>query len=1110
MAPQVDVSRFYNRLGKVHAHFVKHRDGGAWGGATAVSLNRGALDEDKIFVKSIIIQQYLFGYELPETIIILTYSGKVLILGTKKKIEFLQPIVGKAPSSSSIKDVKLLLRNKTDENAENFLTMLKDGEMVEGTKVGVFLKEKGGNEGASMVVGWEKAMDSAKVTYVDISAGVSLAMSIKEDMELDLLKKASVLSNKVLKHGVIPRIEEIIDSELSVTHEAVATEIDAMIEDPSKINLKVPKEHVQSCYFPIVQSGGDYDIKISAQSSNKPFKYDIILASLGARYQMYCSNVCRTFLVDPPKKVSQTYETLLSLQGICLENMVPGRPLKAVYLAAVKYLKNSGNDNLIKHLPKNLGFATGLDFRESSLVLNPKNPAVFRPDMVFVLTVGFVGLPLSSEDKSSVSSKSASKNLETFALLVGDMVTITTSQSEVLTKHSKDLSDISYTINDEDGDASSSDGSGAARSKKKKRAPDGDEAYARSVATSQVEDTYVNGTRQRKSTRLAGQNSSAEAHEGKVEREKRQVALMARKNEERLRELARAKSGKKDSDDPTKGADELVTYEKTKEYPEFVLPNQVKVDMARECIILPICGNPVPFHISTVKNVVLPDPDAAAYLRLNFYSAGATLGKDTPVNIVRLVQKYAPFATFIREMTFRSLDPQSLTHAYRQILELRKRCRQRELRELEEANLVKQEKLIRTKNERVPRLSDLTMRPVFAGKKTQGNLEAHTNGLRFISTRHEILDIMYNNIKYAIFQPCESEIMVLVHFHLRNPILVGRKRQKDIQFYTEVIDASLQVDGGRRSMADPDEMDDEQRERQLRKRLNEAFKEFCRKVENVARKNGHTIEFDIPYRDLGFYGTPSKEMVTVQPTLHCLINLTETPFFVVDLGEVDHVHFERVTFMSKAFDIVLINKNFTMNPWRVDMIPSNEKDSIQEWLTDMEISYTEGPMNLNWKQIMITVAGDDRFYMNTHEDEVTEKDAGWEFLRMFGKDDEEGEDDDEDDSHYSENQSEEAGSDESEEDESDFDSESEESDYDGDEDLEEQGMDWEEMEREAAADDRKKRRQGGDDESDGGRRKKKQRMGAAPQRRRGSAAQQRRGGVPQQRRGSAGQQRRRR
>ena len=396
--------------------------------------------------------------------------------------------------------------------------------------------------------------------------------------------------------------------------------------------------------------------------------------------------------------------------------------------------------------------------------------------------------------------------------------------------------------------------------------------------------------------------------------------------------------------------------------------------------------------------------------------------------------------------------------AFRQISELRKRARAKEVLEQEEADLVVQEKLIRTKNERVPRLSDLTMRPVFAGRKTQGNLEAHSNGLRFISTRSEVVDIMYSNIKYAIFQPCESEIMVLVHFHLKNAIMVGKKKHMDVQFFTEVVESSQAVDNGRRSMYDPDEMDDEQRERQLRKRLNQAFKDFCKKVDVVAKKNNFQLEFDIPYRDLGFTGNPHKEMVQILPTLNCLVNLTETPFFVVDLDHVDHVHFERVTYMSKAFDIILINKDFAKLPFRVDMIPNGDKDAIQEWLTDMEITYTEGPMNLNWKQIMMTVKEDDRFYMVTEEDEVTEKEAGWEILRMYGRDDEDDDDDDEEDSEFGE---ESAGGDDDEEEEdevSNFDSEhDDESDFDADEELEEQGMDWDEMEEEAAVEDKRKR-----------------------------------------------------
>lgn len=223
-------------------------------------------------------------------------------------------------------------------------------------------------------------------------------------------------------------------------------------------------------------------------------------------------------------------------------------------------------------------------------------------------------------------------------------------------------------------------------------------------------------------------------------------------------------------------------------------------------------------------------------------------------------------------------------------------------------------------------------------------------------------------------------------------------------------------------------------------------------------------------------------MVSIIPTLNCLVNLTETPFFVVDLEKVDHVHFERVTFASKAFDMVLINKDFSKQPWRVDMIPNADKDSIQEWLTDMEISYTEGPMTLSWKQIMSTVAGDDRFYQNTEEDGYTEKESGWSFLRMYGRDDETDESSGGEDSDFHGAQSEES---DEEDEESEFDEEeSDESDFDADNELEEQGMDWDDMEKKAMADDRR-RGQGADPDASTGKRRGSAR-GARPVKRRSS------------------------
>jgi nucleosome binding factor SPN SPT16 subunit len=130
--------------------------------------------------------------------------------------------------------------------------------------------------------------------------------------------------------------------------------------------------------------------------------------------------------------------------------------------------------------------------------------------------------------------------------------------------------------------------------------------------------------------------------------------------------------------------------------------------------------------------------------------------------------------------------------------ELKKRIKLRDQKAEQEKNLVVQTKLIRIKDQRVPRLQDLTMRPQMSGRKCVGSLEAHQNGLRFISNKGEILDIMYGNIKHAIYQPCDKTTMVLVHFHLKDAIMIGKKKQKDVQFYSEVIDASTNLEGSKR------------------------------------------------------------------------------------------------------------------------------------------------------------------------------------------------------------------------------------------------------------------------------------------------------------------------
>jgi nucleosome binding factor SPN SPT16 subunit len=369
-------------------------------------------------MKSAIIQQYLFGYELPDAIILLTDSGHFIFVATKKKCDFIQTAVDQLPKSSTITKITVLERNKGDNNAENYATLMEEVESCkegvaenEKIKIGIFAKEYDGNTKTKnpIVTGWQEQIDSSNETIetVDVTSAMGYIMMVKDTAELDCMKKSSVLSNKVLKHFFIRKLEDIIEKEITETHEALAEEVDRVIAEPSKIKLNVPSDLVKSAYYPIIQSGGEYDIRLSASSSEKNMKYDIITVAFGAAYQNYCSNIARTFLIDPPKEVSKTYETLLGVQDACLVAMKPGAPFKSVYAAAVEKLNEDGRKDLIKKLPKNLGFGIGIDFRDSSMTLSPKNNAKFQVGMTFNLSIGITNIELSSKAKATIKDGSA-------------------------------------------------------------------------------------------------------------------------------------------------------------------------------------------------------------------------------------------------------------------------------------------------------------------------------------------------------------------------------------------------------------------------------------------------------------------------------------------------------------------------------------------------------------------------------------------------------------------------------------------------------------------------------------------------------------------------------
>lgn len=122
----------------------------------------------------------------------------------------------------------------------------------------------------------------------------------------------------------------------------------------------------------------------------------------------------RTLLVNPTDAIKENYELLVELEEELIKNLKAGTKICDVYESGVSFVKSKKSD-LLDGMTKNFGFAMGIEFRESSLLIAPKTTAVLKKGMVFNLNVGFSGL--TNKDATDKEGK-------TYALFIGDTVCV--------------------------------------------------------------------------------------------------------------------------------------------------------------------------------------------------------------------------------------------------------------------------------------------------------------------------------------------------------------------------------------------------------------------------------------------------------------------------------------------------------------------------------------------------------------------------------------------------------------------------------------------------------------------------------------------------------------
>ena len=1015
----IDKTNFHTRLASLVTQWKADRRGGnnVFGEVGSICIVMGKSDESQGFHKSNGLQFWLLNYEFPATLMLITLEG-VYIVTTKKKAAYLEVLKdGKIP-------VEILVRGKdAEENAQQF-EKINNIIKSAGKKVGTLPKEI---STGPFVTEWKTAFGDIgkEVEEVDISLALSAAMAVKDENELRAIRNASSASAYMMKDYFVETMADILDKEKKITHKALSDKITNKLDDEKffsglKHIGKFDPLQLDWSVNPTVMSGGSFDLKLANEpDDNNLHQPGVIISAMGLRYQTYASLVARTYLVEPNKAQEGMYRLLLNVHEMVLKELRDGAIAKDVYNKAVAMVK-AKKPELVDNFVKNVGAAIGIEARDSSFILNGKTTRQLKDGMTFNITTGFTNL-------ENPNAKDKMKD-GTYALMLSDTVRVTsTGEAFCFTREApRDMESASFFFNDSEEEE---------KKPKAKKDP-----RAGAVVTSNIT-----------KTRLRGAGGATQNEEKEAVRREHQKELHEKKQREGLEKYTEGHGNLNGTEE--KKFKRFESYKRDGLFPPKVKDLAVVVDAKNSSIILPIMGRPVPFHIHTVKNATTSTESGFCYLRINFLSPGQGVGRkdDQPFE--------DPTAQFIRSLTFRSKDTNRMEDVKDQITEMKKSAVRKEQEKKDMEDVVEQDKLVEIRNRRPFRLDNIYMRPAMESKRVGGSVEIHQNGLRYAHLGNQKIDVLFSNVKHLFFQPCVGELIVIIHVHLINPIIIGKKKTKDVQFYREATEMQFDETGNRKRKhryGDEEEFEAEQEEKRRRAQLDKEFRSFAEKISDAAKSEGLAV--DMPFRDLGFNGVPSRSSVTIQPTTDCLVQLTEPPFTVVTLTDIEVVHLERVQFGLKQFDMVIVFKDFTRPPAHINTIPVEALDGVRDWLDSVDIPFSEGPLNLNWTTIMKTVIQDPHAFF---------KEGGWSFIAA--ESDSEDNEDDEEESTF-EASAEDLVSDESSEDESEFDDDASADASEEEVSEEDEGEDWDELEKKAS----KKDREGGrlEDDSDDDRKSK--------------------------------------
>ena len=679
----------------------------------------GAADADSPYHKSHALHIWLFGCELHDSVLAI-HADKVVFLASNKKADIVRNLSGAAAKRGLTLEV--LNRTKADNDAANFAALL-EPIRSSACPAGTLKKAK---EQGYFSAAFMSALSDFQIDQVDISDKISQCISVKDDEEAALVANAGKCCSHVMKR-LFRRIVKITEDNTKVSHVKLSEEIGGLLPE---ISVKIgggDKQDYEEAYLPIIQSGEQMNVRISAQCDEKPIflassaKHSgVIFSSVGVRYQTFCANIARTFLVNPSESQKRYYAALEAAltAGItaCIVNNTLGQVFDAI-VSVLSQTKDDSGNSLDAAMFKVVGFGIGYELREAPLLVQKDASFVLKHGCTIALYIGLENLV----------SKDIVKGLSTCSMQIGDTVVVANSASTVVTRDVFDtkMSSVLIAFDDEE----SEDDSKVKESKKPKREP------AESVA--------VASERRAKVGRGTEDNTK---HKLKIEQDQ----LVIRKN--RIAERTGQIRGEGKKTHKTKAAEAtetFVSYKSSEGVPRSADANKIHADLDNSTVIFPVLGTSVVVHASNIKGAL----------------------KDKVANVVRaqfsLPTNIPGTTAFIKELSYRFPDATSATASLKKITDVKRKftLQIQEKKDLESLTEQAAVRILRG-SVRPHALRGIRYWPTIGRKvKQKGDLELHENGLKFIcqATRTEF-EFVFSNVQYAFFQKAGRSYKEVGHY----------------------------------------------------------------------------------------------------------------------------------------------------------------------------------------------------------------------------------------------------------------------------------------------------------------------------------------------------------